>query len=296
MYYKLYYCSICRHLVKNHNRLYAFLNSFEGTLLSLLYNEMVVQDIEAVKDRCSGMPLAKVAALPADHEAVELGAFISLLAFKIKFQDNIWDESGFWIKRYNERFLKHINKTFKKKEPLFAKFNLDPEYIEQAHQELKQLEEDERPHDLKVYLDQWAELFGYIMAQPFKGSIDEKRRELLVTLFEGLGRTINLIDSMTDLHEDHAAGSFNLILKTVNSAKISDRRWLEDQYKRGQGVIEDERAKLLPLLPRLGLRESFPIMQNILTHCLDNEMKKVFEFMVLKKKRSERLLFNCKDF
>ena len=31
LYYKLYYCSICRHMVKTHNRLYAFVNTYEGT-------------------------------------------------------------------------------------------------------------------------------------------------------------------------------------------------------------------------------------------------------------------------
>lgn len=54
----------------------------------MLYNEMVVQDIQAVKDRCSGMPVAKVPALAANHPAVILEALISLLAFQIKFQDN----------------------------------------------------------------------------------------------------------------------------------------------------------------------------------------------------------------
>ena len=87
LYYKLYYCSICRHLVRDNFRAYAFLNSYEGTLLAMLYNEMVVRDIEAIKDRCSGVPIAKVATLRPGNEAIELGAFISLLAFRVKFQD-----------------------------------------------------------------------------------------------------------------------------------------------------------------------------------------------------------------
>ncbi|NIQ04121.1 MAG: hypothetical protein GWM98_28985, partial [Nitrospinaceae bacterium] len=58
----------------NHNRLDAFLNSYEGTLLAMRYPERRVQDIEADKERCSGMSIAKVTALPEDHEAVVLGA------------------------------------------------------------------------------------------------------------------------------------------------------------------------------------------------------------------------------
>jgi hypothetical protein len=58
----------------------------------------------------------------------------------------------------------------------------------------------------------------------------------------------------------------------------------------------NERALLLSTLPRLLLADAFPIVHNILTHCLDKEMKIVFELMVLRKQNSQKTLFNCKEF
>ena len=130
---------------------------------------MVVQDIEAVKDRCSGLPIAKVASLPSDHEAVELGAFICLLAFQVKFQDNLLDETGFWITQYNRRLKNHVQKSFDRKEAVYSKFNIDLEWVRSRQKELHRLEQDETQHDLFQYLDCWGNIFFlYPVANRFK--------------------------------------------------------------------------------------------------------------------------------
>lgn len=296
LYYKLYYCSICRHLVRKNFRAYAFLNSYEGTLLAMLYNEMVVRDMTAFKDRCSGLPIAKVAALPADHEAIELGAFVSMLAFLVKFQDNLADESGYWITAYNQFFLDHLKKNFSQKQKGFAKFNIDLQFVRSSQEDLTRLEKNETLREIDVFLDRWADIFSYIMTQPFKEKIETDRYNGLTLLFKGLGRIINLMDAMSDVHEDHRNNKFNLLLRVEPLVFLDNEKTLNETYSKYLKRIQSERETLLSTLPRLQLNESFHIVYNLLTHCLDKEMKKVFELMVLRKQNNEKTLFNCKEF
>ncbi len=296
-YYKMYYCSICRHLVKNNLRIYSFLTGYEGTLLAMLYNELVVQNGEAILDNCSGVPLAKVPVLPADHEAIELGAYLCLLAFQVKFQDNLLDETGFWITKYNQFLKNHIEKSAKKRKDVYEKFKIDLNYVHEKQKELRALEEDLSIREPAVYLDHWGYLFAYIMTQPFSEKVEEKRCQALRDMFSGLGKIINLLDAMADVKEDASSGQFNPILKAESPKDPKDREWLEFAYKSYSGMIKTERQKIFKLLPILALRESLSIVQNILTHCLDRELKKVFDSMVLDdSKKENRLLFNCKDF
>ncbi|MBI4382925.1 MAG: hypothetical protein HY579_02690 [Nitrospinae bacterium] len=296
LYYKLYYCSICKQLTRNNFRAYAFLNSYEGTLLAMLYNEMAVRDAGAVKERCTGLPIAKVAVLAPGNEAVELGAFISLLAFQIKFQDDLADESGFWISLYNNLLLRRLRKTFSRQGDSAKKFNIDMDHVRSGQEDLDRLEKDPGARDIEVFLERWAALFSYIMTQPFKGKIDGDRHQALALWFNGLGKIVNLMDAMTDIHQDLKAGKFNLLLRTEPGPRADNDEWLNAAYQKYFKTIQDKRAELLALLPRLGLSESLPVAQNILTHCLDKEMVKVFESMVLRKENQERLLFNCKEF
>ena len=296
-YYKMYYCSICRHLVRNNLRVYSFLTGYEGTLLAILYNELVVQDGETILDNCSGVPLAKVPVLPADHEAVELGAYLCLLAFQVKFQDNLLDETGFWITRYNQFLKNHIEKSAYKRKDIYEKFKIDLNYVRGKQKELRELEEDASIREITVYLDHWGDLFAYIMTQPFSKKIEEKRFQALRDMFSGLGKIINILDAMADIREDLASGQFNPILKVDSPRNPKDKEWLKIAYKNYSGMIKMERQKIFKLLSVLALRESFAIVQNILTHCLDRELKKVFDLMVLNDLKGEgRLLFNCKDF
>jgi hypothetical protein len=296
-YYKMYYCSICRHLVRNNLRVYSFLTGYEGTLLAMLYNELVVQNGEAILDNCSGVPLAKVPVLPADHEAIELGSYLCLLAFQVKFQDNLLDETGFWITKYNQFLKNHIEKSANKQKEVYEKFKIDLKYVHKKQIELRALEEDSSVRDSTIYLDHWGSLFAYIMTQPFSEKIDEERCQALREMFTGLGKIINLLDAMADVKEDAASGQFNPILKAESPENSKDREWLESAYKIYSGIIQTERQKILKLFPVLALRESLSIVQNILTHCLDRELKKVFDSMVLdESKEKGRLLFNCKDF
>lgn len=295
-YYKLHYCSICRHLVRNNNRLYSFLTGYEGTLLAMLYNEMVSRDTNFTKDRCSGVPLIKVPVLPASSEAVELGAFICLLAFQVKFQDNLMDESGFWITRYNKFSQDHIKQSFAKKKDRYSKFNIDLNYVKTQQTELNRLENDESIGDIDVYLDFWGETFSYIMTQPFREKIPESRLTQLKFFFAELGKIINLMDAMTDIHQDKRNRHFNLLLRAEKPALFDDEDSLKTLYQKYSCRIRAIQASLLSTLPHLELQESQAIVQNILTHCLDNELGKVFESMVLRKNIPGKLLFNCKDF
>ena len=102
----------------------------------MIYNEMVVQDLGAVKDRCSGLPLVKVPALPQDHEAIELGAALSLLAFQVKFQDDLNDEEGFWIQNYNRFLASRLSKTFRRQQKLFQKFGIDLQIVQKEQDKL----------------------------------------------------------------------------------------------------------------------------------------------------------------
>ena len=294
IYYKLYYCSICRHMVKKHNRLYAFLNTYEGTLVAMLYNEMVVQDIYAVKDRCSGMPIAKIPALPADHPAIQLGALISLLAYQIKFQDNLEDEKGIFLSRYNKILQSQFKNSFNKNFEQYLIFNIDIESIQEGQKKLSFLEKNNASYE-KIQ-ECWGETFSYIMTQPFKDKIDSVQVEILQAFFTSLGKVINLIDSMEDFHADLKAGRFNLIHHTERSNPPFDRTWLEKTAKKFVQLIINEKKSLQKCLPRLNLKESFPLVQNIINDCLDKETLKVFEFMVGSKQSNERTLFNCKDF
>ncbi len=294
LYYKLYYCSICRHMVKTHNRLYAFVNTYEGTLIAMLYNEMVVQDIHAVKDRCSGMPIAKVPALASDHPAVRLGALISLLAFQIKFQDNLDDEKGFWLSRYNKLLQSRFKKSYNNHLDQYQAFNIKIEQIQAGQKALHQLEENSGSYG--EIQECWGETFAYIMTQPFKDKIDPARLSALKTFFTGLGKIINLIDAMEDFHADLKAGRFNLIHHSENPVCPDKKTWLEETAHKYTQLIAYEKQALQECLPVLDLKESFPVVQNIITHCLDNETAKVFEFMVKKEQNPERTLFNCKDF
>lgn len=292
LYYKLYYCSICRHMVKTHNRLYAFVNTYEGTLIAMLYNEMVVQDIHAVKDRCSGMPIAKVPALPSDHAAVRLGALISLLAFQIKFQDNLDDEEGFWVTRYNRVLQSRFQKAFDDHFDQYQTFNIDIAQIQARQKTLTELEESSASFsDIQEY---WGETFAYIMTQPFKEKVD--RHSTLKNFFKLLGKVINLLDAMEDFHSDLKARRFNLIHHAEEASHPDDKTWLEKTCKKYSQLIASEKQELRACLPALNLNESFPVVENIITHCLDKETEKVFESMVNKKQNPERILFNCKDF
>ncbi|CAI2717897.1 DUF5685 family protein [Nitrospina watsonii] len=295
-YYKLYYCSVCRHLVRNHSRAYAFINSYEGTLLAMIFNEMVVQDIEAVKDRCSGLPMVKVAALPPDHEAVQLGAAVSLLAFVIKSQDNLEDESGFWLRQYNGWIQRRLLRTFRKQRRLYDRFRIDLEYVEAEIQALHRLEQDAAVRDLDRFLDQWGAVFAHIMTQAFLDRIAKDRFEALYAFFHELGRVINLLDAMTDLHADHAAGRFNPILRAEPDLNLTDENCLQATYNKYLEKIQAGRDTLLDRLPALELRDSWPLVQNILSHSLDRESRKAFEAMVLQRPVTEKMFFNCKDF
>jgi hypothetical protein len=294
LYYKLYYCSICRHMVKTHNRLYAFVNTYEGTLIAMMYNEMVVQDIHAVKDRCSGMPIAKVPSLPSDHEAVRLGALISLLAFQIKFQDNLDDEEGFWVTRYNRLLQSRFQKAFNDHIEQYQSFNIDITEIKVRQKALNELEESSGSY--AEIQESWGKTFAYIMTQPFKEKIDPSRYSGLESFFAGLGKVINLLDAMEDFHSDLKAKRFNLIHHAEKTSHPDDKVWLEETCKKYSQIITNEKQALQACLPVLSLNESFPVVQNIITHCLDNETGKVFESMVEKKENPERILFNCKDF
>ena len=295
-YYKMYYCSICRHLVRKNIRIYSFLTGYEGTLMAMLYNELVTRNIDAVKDRCSGVPLVKVPVLPENHEAVELGAYICLLAFHAKFQDDLLDETGFWISRYNRFFQNHIQKSFKKNRQIYSKFNIDLDWVRTRQKELKTLEEDPAQTQSSSFLNHWGETFSYIMTQPLEGKIASERLNVFQSFFAGLGRIIYLLDAMIDLHEDHLANRFNPILSEEMVDPPADKTVLRDWYNRWGKKIRKEQRILLDLIPELGLRESLSIINNILTHCLDKTLKKVFDSMVLNKKQTYRTLFNCQDF
>lgn len=295
-YYKLYYCSVCRHLVRNHSRPYAFINSYEGTLLSMLYNEMVVQDIGAVKDRCSGLPIVKVAVLSPEHEAVELGAAVSLLAFVIKFQDDLEDESGFWITRYNGWIQRRLRRTFQKSRSLYDKYHIDLEYIETQLQFLRRMEQDDSVRDLDLFLDRWGMVFAHVMTQAFQGKIAKERQDALHALFHGLGRLINLFDAMADLHADRAAGRFNPILRANPDLNLNDENSLQDSYNKYLEKIRRERDTLLHSLQALNLHDSYAVVHNILTYGLDREARTVHGAMVLNQPVSEKMFFNCKDF
>lgn len=294
LYYKLYYCSICRHMVKTHNRLYAFVNTYEGTLIAMLYNEMVVQDIRAVKDRCSGVPIAKVPALPSDHPSVQLGALISLLAFQIKFQDNLDDEKGLWVSRYNKILQSRFQKAFDNHSDQYKSFNIDIEQIQTRQKALNQLEKISGSYS--EIQEHWGETFASIMTQPFKGKIESARFTALEVFFNRLGKVINLIDAVEDFHSDLKARRFNLIHHAEESTSPEDRAWRVETCKKYGQLIGNEKQALQACLPALSLNESFPVVQNIITHCLDKETAKVFEFMVEKKDNPERTLFNCKEF
>ncbi len=296
MYYKLYYCSVCRNLVRENNRLYAFVNSYEAAFLAMLYNEMVVQDLEAVKDRCSGLPLAKVPALPPDHEAVELGAALSLLAFHIKFQDDLHDETGFWIRRYNGFLAGSLDKTFRARRHQYEKFGIDLERVKKEQDKLNRMERDPSLRDIHLHLNQWGGLFSYVMSQPFEGKIDPSRQEHLAGWFGHLGQILYLLDSMADFHEDLALKKFNLILRAEDKVEPDNENWLKTIYNRYLGVVNGERNRMLTTLPALGLQESQAIVTNILTHGLDRELEKVANALILKKKDTQKLLFNCQDF
>ncbi len=296
MYYKLYYCSVCRNLVRRNNRLYAFVNSYEAAFLAMLYNEMVVQDLAAAKDRCSGLPLVKVPALPADHEAVELGAALSLLAFQVKFQDDLNDEKGFWIRQYNGFLAGRLKKTFKDQIPQFEKFNIDLDVVQKEQDKLNRMERDPSLRDINLHLEQWGSLFSYIMSQPFLGKIEQQRYETLTRWFNRLGRILYLLDSMADLHKDLSSGEFNLILRAENNVESDNENWLKTIYNQYQGRVHEERMDMVQLLPALNLNESLSIVSNILTHGLDRECAKVFDTLVMKKHSSQKLLFNCQDF
>tara|TARA_B100000686_G_scaffold320900_1_gene373047 strand:- start:1183 stop:1971 length:789 start_codon:yes stop_codon:yes gene_type:complete len=262
----------------------------------MLYNELAVQNISAVKDRCSGVPIVKVPVLPSDHPAVELGAYICMLAFRAKFQDDLMDEKGFWISRYNQFFQNHLENSFVKKRKTYTKFNIDLQLIQSRQVELKRMEEDPSILSAQLFLDHWGETFGYIMTSPFKNKIDSKRLMSFRHFFSGLGRVINLLDAMADLHDDKKNGHFNPILRQENSKIPTDENVLRKLYSKWKKEVESERAELLQILPSLALHECLPILQNILTHCLDKELKKVFYSMVKKKKQTQRMLLNCKDF
>ncbi len=296
MYYKLYYCSVCRNLVRRNNRLYAFVNSYEAAFLAMLYNEMVVQDLEAVKDRCSGLPLVKVPALLPDHEAVELGAALSLLAFHVKFQDDLNDETGFWIRKYNRFLAGRLKKTFKDQAGQFKKFNIDLDIVQKEQDKLNRMERDPSLRDIALHLQQWGGLFSYIMSQPFLGKIESKRHKTLVQWFDHLGRILYLLDSMADLHRDQASGEFNLILRAEDNIDSANENWLKNIYNQYQGRVHEERTSMLQLLPALDLNESLAIVSNILSHGLDRECAAVFDSLVLKKSKNQSLLFNCQDF
>ena len=158
------------------------------------------------------------------------------------------------------------------------------------------MENDETAGEINVFMDRWADLFSYIMTQSFKGKIEADRYNALILLFKGLGKIINLMDAMSDIHEDSKNGKFNLLLRCEPLAIVNCDKMLNDGYNKYSKRILSERETLLSTLPRLQLNESFPIVYNILTHCLDKEMKKVFELMVLKKPNTEKTLFNCKEF
>lgn len=296
LYYKMYYCSICRHLVRNNLRFYSFLTGYEGTLLAMIYNELVVRNGDVIKDRCSGLPIVKVAVLPADHEAVELGAFLCLLAFRVKFQDNLLDESGFWITSYNRLFQSHIDKSFAAQKTSYGKFNIDLDHVLSRQQELNRLENNRSISDIDIFLNCWGETFSYIMSQPFSGKIEDWQYDLLKRFFAGLGKIINLLDAMTDIHEDRKNAKFNPILRSEKSVDWDNEPDCAEAYRKYSQKLLEEKQRLLGMLPALGFRESHPIVFNILTHCLDKETEKVFKYMVQGIKNSQRLLFNCKDF
>ncbi|QPJ62637.1 MAG: hypothetical protein G3M70_12435 [Candidatus Nitronauta litoralis] len=296
MYYKLYYCSVCRNLVRSNNRLYAFVNSYEAAFLAMLYNEMVVHDMGAVKDRCSGLPLVKVPALPPDHEAVELGAALSLLAFQVKFQDDLHDETGFWIKKYNRFLAGRLKKTFKGQIAQFEKFNIDLDVVQKEQDKLNRMERDPSLKDIDLHLSQWGELFSYIMSQPFRGKIEPDRHEVLARWFDHLGRILYLLDSMEDLHKDLDSEEFNLILRAEDNVESANENWLKTIYNRYQQRVHEQRMNMLELLPRLELNESHSIVSNILTHGLDRQCATVFDALVSKKPKTQKLLFNCQDF
>ena len=134
------------------------------------------------------------------------------------------------------------------------------------------------------------------MTQPFKDKVDPSRLSALEVLFTGLGKIINLLDAMEDFHSDLKAGRFNLIQHAEEAVDPEDRARLEKTYDKYSQLIANEKQALLTCLPALSLNESFPVVENIITHCLDKETGKVFESMIEKKQNPERTLFNCKDF
>lgn len=296
MYYKLYYCSVCRNLVRGNNRLYAFVNSYEAAFLAMLYNEMVVQDLGAVKDRCSGLPLAKVPALPPEHEAVELGAALSLLAFQIKFQDDLHDEKGFWIRLYNSFLSRRLGRTFGTRRGVYEKFGIDLDRVRKEQDKLNRMERDPTLRDIETHLAQWGGLFAYVMSQPFAGKVPPEKKEHLAEWFGHLGRILYMLDSMADFHEDSARRQFNLISRAEDDIQPDNENWLKTIYNRYAGAVNGERRRMLELLPALELRESEAIVCNILTHGLDRELTKVQDALILKKKDNQKLLFNCQDF
>ena len=158
------------------------------------------------------------------------------------------------------------------------------------------MEEDPGQTQSSPFLNHWGETFAYIMTQPFNGKIELHRLKVFQQFFSGLGRIINLLDAMTDLHEDQIGNHFNPILKEEASAPPINENELKKWHIRWEKKVRKEQMSLLTIFPALALRESFPIIENILTHCLDKTLKKVFESMVLRKKGVHRTLFNCQDF
>jgi hypothetical protein len=147
-----------------------------------------------------------------------------------------------------------------------------------------------------MFLDQWGTVFAHVMTQAFQDKIAKECFAALHTLFHGLGRLINLFDAMADVHADHAAGRFNPILRAEPDLNLTRENSLQDSYNKYLEKIRSERNALMSLLPALDLRDSYPVVHNILTYSLDREARKVHDAMVLHQPVSEKMFFNCKEF
>jgi len=281
--YQCYYCSVCRELKINYGRFCSLFNSFEAVFISILYQDIIVKNLEVKKTRCTAIPLLKLKMIETECKGAEIAADISMLAAYLFLKDKFTDkQSGKFsnLKMKSLYFLlsKKFQKSFVNLEKEGLKINELLTFIEK-----QDIIEKNMPLFLEEYIGAFGGFFGYIFEKIF-------RDDSLKTAGYHLGCIMNLYDSLADFYSDSATGQFNPL-----------NYYFNDDIEKNPMIVFDKIRNIITGKARIvsGILEkkcnfSLPLISNILSSGLNKELEYI-EMLFKERKSVKQKIILCNE-
>lgn len=251
--FKAYYCGVCKSIQGNFGNIERMSVNYDITFLAILLSAVYVEIDETTYDTCILDPFTKKKVIR--NEIVEYCAFMNILLGYYKILDNVKDEKNLAFKVIQ----KIMNRTYQKSALQYPEKD---RILRAFHEQIGKMEER-----TVATVDEYLDLFGNALAEVFEYRSGDEHSETLRNLGYEIGRYVYLMDSVDDFARDQKRKNFN----PLNNCKNSGMKHFSEEK------AEEILIKINQLLPKLKLKQSQGILNNILEFGLRKKAQKILK-------------------